>query len=592
MILKLEQANKTGIENQATYPAEFNPTFTRVTSWHNMCGMLTESASAKLATPIYVHYQQLQPSSRGRPEYRTQVNFPHPWLGGWWRLRDVVEQQLVSSTAALEAAANYKDTILWNLHLKAKRSEQKGLSEAPYGFIFPNKQNDPLAALRLLQALQDLGVRIHMAKKEFTSNGVIYPEGTHIVLLSQISRPYLLAVLSGTLYHESPWTRAPDGAPLPPYDWASYSLAEFMGVKVLEASEPVVGKFSELKAVQLPEGSVEEPAAHGYMLDSRINQAYTVVNKLLSEGLRVYRSRDDVEMGDNILPRGSFYIPSQKKIRVLKGEADVSHLLFHALMSQPVFKMSEVKPLKIALYQRFYGGNIDEGWTRWVLEQHGFNYQTVFDKEIREGLGDKFDVLILPSDPTAIITGDKLDEYYEKRFKGMTTVPKYPPEYKSGLGKDGVEKIKQFVEGGGTLITLNEASNLPLEELKLPLTNVLKDLKPPDFLCPGSTLKIQIDRDSPLSYGISDDCLIVFNGGPAFQIKQVPNNEDYKAVVSYPEERMLESGWLIGEKYLSKKAALVDAKMGEGRIILYGFSPQLRGQAFATFKFLFNALWG
>ena len=164
-------------------------------------------------------------------------------------------------------------------------------------------------------------------------------------------------------------------------------------------------------------------------------------------------------------------------------------------------------------------------------------------------------------------------------------------EPRVGSKDENVEKIKEFVEAGGTLITVNEASNFSLEELKLPLINVLKDLKPTDFLCPGSTLKVEIDRDSPLSYGIAEDGLIVFSGGPAFQMKQVPNNEDYRVIVSYPEERILKSGWLIGEKYLSRKAALVDARQGKGRVILYGFSPQLRGQTHATFKFLFNALW-
>ena len=592
MILILEQAAKTGVENQATYPAEFNPTFTRVTCWHGICGMLTESASAKLGTPIYVHPQQLQPSSRGRPEYRAQVNFPHPWPGGWWRLRDVVEQQFISSLAALEAAANYRETILRNTYLKAKRTEEKARSEPPHAFIFPEQQHDPLTALKLLQALLDLGVKMHRADKEFAADRRLYPKGTYIVFTSQITRPYLLSVLRGSLYHESPWTKTPEGSPVPTYDLASYSLAEFMGVFVEEAIHPVEGNFSEVKAIEFPRASVKSPAENGYLLDGRMNEAFMQANKLLSKGVGVYRVLQDLKLRSLFFPKGSFYVPPQANSEVLKKAAEESHLTFNVLDSKPALEMQEVKALRIALYQRFYGGNAEEGWTRWLLEQYGYSYTTVHDKDVKEGLKEKYDILILPSDATPVITGEKLDEYYEKRFKGTTPPPKYPPEYMSGIGKDGVEKIKEFVDAGGTLITVNEASNFALEELKLPLINVLKDLKPTDFFCPGSTLKVEIDTDSPMGYGIARNGHIVFSGGPAFQMKQVPNNEDYKVILSYPEEHILKSGWLIGEKYLSRRAALVDAKQGKGRVILYGFSPQLRGQTHATFKFLFNALWG
>jgi len=593
MILKLEQAGKTGVENQATYPAEFNPTFTRVTTWHNMCGMLTESASAKLATPIYVHYQQLQPSSRGRPEYRAQVNFPHPWLGGWWRLRDVVEQQKISTLAFLEVVAKYRETILRNIYLKAKRSREKGLSEPPYAFIFPPVQYDPLTALRLLDVLNSLGVKIHRAERDFAVDSVSYPRGSYVIFLSQITRPYLLSILRQAFYHESPWTKTPEGAPLPPYDLASYSLAEFMGVKVVEAAKPVEGRFIEVKNVNLPRRSLREASEHGYLVDGRLNEAFKAANRFLKKGLRVYRVEEDVKVEGLIFPRGSFYVPVQENVvEALEQETKRLHLAFHTLDSAPDFEKREIKPLRIAVYQRYYGGNMDEGWTRWLLEHYEVGYATVMDKEVKEGLKDKYDVLILPSDATPMITGEKLEEYYEKRFRGMTIPPKYPPEYRSGIGKDGVEKVKEFVEAGGTLITLNEASNFALEELKLPIINVLKDLKSTDFFCPGSTLKVVVDRASPLAYGVQDNSLIVFSGGPAFQIKQVPNNEDFRAVINYPDDHMLQSGWLIGEKYLSRKAALVDGKQGKGRIILYGFSPQLRGQTHATFKFLFNALLG
>ena len=592
MLVKLEAAGKTGVEYAATYPGEFMPTFNYVPCWHNICGMLTESASAKLATPIYVHYHQLQPSRRGRPEYRAQVNFPHPWPGGWWRLRDIVEQQKIAALATLEVAANFRERILRNMYLKAMRSIKRGEEEPPYAFIIPPHQHDPLTAYKLLRTLRALGVEIHRAERAFTVGGVTYPAGSHVVFLSQTARPFLLSLLRRTFYRDSPWTRQRDGTPISPYDFATQTLAEFMGVKVVEVAERFEGRFRELREIRFPRGALRGGPDHGYLLDGRLNDSFKAVNRLLKRGLKVFRAEEEVRVGEEFFPRGAFYIPKQEGVvEALEREARELHLTFHALDSDPEFKKHEVKPLRIGIYQRYYGGNMDEGWTRWLLEQYEFEYSTVKDKEIKEGkIAERYDLLIFPSDATPMITGEKLEEYFQKRFRGRFTLPKYPPEYRSGIGKEGVNKVKEFVEAGGTLITLNASSNFAIEELKLPINNVVKDLSPKDFFCPGSTLKVKVDGTSPLAYGIPQDCLILFRNSPVFAVKPGAKNEDYRVVVSYPEERILQSGWLIGERYLSRKAALIDARMGKGRVILYGFSPQFRAQTHGTFKFLFNAL--
>jgi len=592
MMVKLEAAGKMGIENAATYPGEFMPTFNYVPCWNNICGMLTESASARLATPVYVHYHQLTPSSRGRPEYNPQVNFPHPWPGGWWRLRDVVEQQKISALATLEVAANSREMVLRNMYLKATRSIKKGEEDPPYAFIVPPQQTDILTAYKLLKNLHTLAVEIHKAKKDFTANGITYPDGTHIIFLSQPARPFLLSLLQRTFYHDSPWTRQRDGSPLSPYDFATQTLAEFMGVKVVEVAEKFEGDFEKLESFDFPQGSVGGSSGKGYLLDDRLNDSFRAVNRLLKKGVKVFRADEDVKNGGRLFPKGSFYIPSAEGVsEALKEVTSELHLTFYALDSAKESAKHEVKSLRIGMYQRYYGGNMDEGWTRWLLEQFEFSYTTVMDKEVKEGLKDKYDVLILPSEATPMITGEKLEEYYETRLRGMPP-PKVPPEYRSGIGKDGVEKVKEFVEAGGTLLVLGEASNFAIEELKVPITNVLKDVKPTDFFCPGSTLKVKVDMTNPLTYGIPEDCLILFRGGLAFSVKQGERNEDYKVVVSYPDDHLLQSGWLIGEQYLSRKAALIEAKQGKGRIILYGFSPQYRAQMHGTFKFFFNALIG
>jgi len=586
MIMELDANNKTGIETQASYPADGGPYWDEAPIAHGICGMLTESASAKLATPAFVHPQQVEPSKRGRPETRPQMNYPHPWEGGWWRLRDVVEQQKIASIATLKTAAKFRQQILRNMHLKAQRQIEKGRNQKPYAFIFHPKQHDPIITRELMHTLALADVQFHKALEEFTYEGIKYPSGTNIVFTDQITRPYILKLLRETHYHDGPHTRTRDNTPLSPYDFSTDNLTEFMNIKVIEVKKPLIGKFEKTN-IKHPKGEIENTKT-GHLLDGRQNNSYSVVNCLLQESISVHRILEPV--GD--IPKGAFYIPYQKDSEEkIKNLAEKNQIKFHSVESVN-FNTQIIQPQRVGVYQRYRGGNMDEGWLRWVLEQHNFEYKTIMDEEIKTGdLEKSYDVIIIPSDDRRIILGKEKDiqEYY-KKSRPKSIPPKYPPEYLSGIGDEGIKKLKDFTESGGTLITLGKSCSLALEDLKLPIKNVLKDVKSKDFHCPGSTLKININTDDPLTYGIAEDTLLLFRGYPAFQIKQTANNDDFRIIISYPEDRMKVSGWLLGEQKLSNKAALIEAKLGTGRVILYGFSPHLRSITTATFKLLFNAL--
>ncbi len=365
MIMRLEGAGKTGVENYAGFTAEFNAAYTRVCTWHGICGMLTESASAKLATPIYVDYHQLQPARRGRPEYRTHVNFPHPWPGGWWRLRDVVEQQKTSAYAALEVAANYREMLLRNLRMKARRGTERGETEPPHALVFPPHQHDSLTTLKLLDALLRLGVKVHKADEGFTVDGASYPDGSYIVFLSQITRPYILSTMRDSVYHESPWAKSPEGTPLSLQDIAGYNMAAMMGANVVEATKPFEVRATRVEEIHFPDTSVETGSMRGYVIDGRFNDAFKAVNALLKKGMRVHRVDEALETGGTILPAGAFYVPEQKGVpEAVEAAAGAHHLRIHALEKVLELKSHELKSQRIAIYQRYYGGNMDEGWTR------------------------------------------------------------------------------------------------------------------------------------------------------------------------------------------------------------------------------------
>jgi len=593
MAYKLEEAGKTGILNNAQYAGWGHFGFHWIGNFHNIASMLTESASAKLATPLYIHATQLTAQKgstlRGFAHYKPQTNFPHPWTGGWWRLRDIVEQQKIAAWSLLDMAARNKETVLHNAYLKAKRQTERGAEGTPKAYAIPPSQHDPPTAAKLVDQLLVQGIEVHRADQAFMVDGRQYPQGTYVIFLAQPKSGLIQNLLGRTLYPDDAWSREADNTPRRPYDTATDTIAEFMGVQVDPIERRVEGAFKVITTPATPVGAVVGSSTTGYLFDGRLNDSFKAANILLSKGHTVQRTNEALHVQGRWFPPGSFIASADAKT-VLSDLARELGLTFYAVMKEVDVAVHAVTQPRIALYQRFYGGNIDEGWTRLLLEQFHFPYTTVKDDEVKQGhLSDRYDVFILPDDPAPLITGEKLEEYYEKRVNGQVP-PNDPPEYRSGIGREGVDSLNTFVEEGGTLIAFNDACELALERFGLRVSNVLKDVKPKEFFCPGSTLKADVNTAHPLAFGMPEQALVLFRSSPAFDIIPSEANEDYELVVTYPERGLLESGWLIGEEKIATKAAMIAAKKGRGRILLIGFRVQHRAQTHGTFKLLFNSL--
>ena len=576
---KLEENGKSGILNAAQFPGWGHFGWHWITPFHNIAGMLTESASANLATPIYIHPEQLEGGSRLFPEYKAQTTFPHPWPGGWWRLRDVVEQKKISAWALLDLAARNKETVLWNAYLKAKRQTDRGAQGKPKAYVIPINQHDPLTVIKMINTLLLSGVEIKQAKKALLIGNAYYPEGSFVISLAQPKMGLIRNLLGKTFYPDNYWTRdKEDGDPLRPYDLATHTMNEFMGVRVDPIDEVAEGDFQILSG-QVPISGQVEAGGVGYMLDGRLNASFKAVNLLLEKGIEVKRLDQpalDLRPGDFIVSGG----PPE----ALKEIAEKTGVDFKALKSEIEEGIHEVKKSRIGMYQRYYGGNMDEGWTRLLLEMFAFPYGSLMDAEIKKGnLRSRYDVIVLPDDSPEMIMGEIPERY--RRF-----LSSIPPEYRSGIGKEGVEALKDFVEKGGTLVTLGEACGFAIDQFALHVRNIVGDLPSKEFFCPGSTLKVNFDNTHPLAYGMPSEGFIVFSSSQAFDILPGQNNEMYATVVRYQERDLLQSGWLIGEKHLSNKPAMVTAKHGQGQVILIGFRTQNRCQTHGTFKLLFNAL--
>jgi hypothetical protein len=252
---------------------------------------------------------------------------------------------------------------------------------------------------------------------------------------------------------------------------------------------------------------------------------------------------------------------------------------------------------RVGLYKS-YVPSIDEGWTRWVLAQEKNPYWTLRDNDLRvNGLRAKFDTIIIPDQPrAAILNGHR---------KGTM-----PDEYTGGLGQEGVKALREFVEAGGTLVCLNRASDFAIEQFKLPVRDVVDGLPRTDFYVPGSILRIELDTNDPIAKGMPNESIAWAENSPVFEVstgsagaspalsaqreQKTANGASaipVRVVAWYPKYKdPLLSGWLLGGDRIKGKAALVEVGLGKGRIILFGFRPQYRGQSLATYPLFFNAI--
>jgi hypothetical protein len=278
-------------------------------------------------------------------------------------------------------------------------------------------------------------------------------------------------------------------------------------------------------------------------------------------------------------PAGTLLVPASARSRLQAMAQELGFPAQGIAASPPALAL---RAPRVGVYQSWLAP-LDEGWTRFVLEQQtGVEYRTLQDRDVQAGgLRESFDVIVLPSQsPNAIVTGHPPGTL--------------PEEYTGGLGARGVQELKAFVEAGGTLVALDDAARLPVRDFGLGVRDVLAPEpaapgaptppRPSDFFCPGALLRVTTAAH-PLAAGLDPSAAIWFEDSPAFEV------ERGTVVARYPDENPLLSGWLLGERRLFGRAALVEAPLGRGRVVLFGFRPQYRAQSWATYPALLNAIY-
>ncbi len=591
----LEKAGKEGIIHSNQYTYWWQGAMAWAGWWHNMIGMLTEVASVRTATSIEqeiadpnapdadedsVEARRVggRGSSAGRPlspprDVQFRAQYPRPWLGGKWTLRDIVDYDFIAAFGLLDAAARLRTKLLEDLYTVGKRQIEMGRRGDPFAIIIPSGQADHPTVITFLQTLAFGGVEIHQARQAFSAGDRKYPAGSFVILMAQPFRPYAKDLLEAQDYPKI--SVAPDVAPQPPYDAAGWSLGMQMGVETVFVAKPFEADLIEVDPIPLPAGTVTGKG-ETYILSHEPNNCLVAVNRLLDKGFDVSWLKEKVEIQGRTFAPGAIVARGAELSGIMQELAE--DLGINAIAAAPpsVGTLS-IRPPKTALYQP-WGGNMDEGWTRWVLEQNEFPFTTVHPEDLRtaDGAG-AFDCIILPDMRTG-------------QFLLGLSGPSIPEEYQGGIGDAGVEGLREFVQKGGTLIAMGRSGTLLMDRLDAPLKNSVQGLGRDSFFCPGSILRVSVDTTHPLAYGMKPESHIYFSN--SMVLEPVPSFTEMSTsfVVLFPQREILKSGWLQGESHISGKAAAAEVRFGEGRMIFLPFKSLNRAQAYGTFKLLFNAI--
>jgi hypothetical protein len=582
MSFRLEESGRTGVGHNMIFDSYW-PGGTRNTAWwKNVTGLLTEVASARIATPIQIDASELSGGRKGLPEYTRRANFPSPWPGGNWTLRDIVDYELVATWALVETVSENRTEFLRNFYRMAGEAAGAGMTESPSAWVVSVDQHDPVAAGRMVELLLEHGVRIYTSDRPLQLGMTTYPAGTHVIPAAQPYRAFLLTMLRPQRYPEVvPY----EGGPIyPPYDVTSWSLPIALGVDVVETDQSLPETLRRVETPIWPEVTLIEKAG-GYLIPHSSDSAFKALNRLLKDGKEIYwllAPPEGSQVGDIWLPPGT--LSSSEAVAL----ADELHLPVRALESIPSGDRLRVSTSRIGLFKPWVA-SMDEGWTRWILEQYDFPFINLNNQDIKEGsFRGAVDVLLFPDVGSSIITKGEPDSPWAKQF--WTPLP---PDYSGGIAPEGEEEIKKWVEAGGTVVALDSSTKYFIELFGLPVANVLDGIEEGQFSAPGTMVRLLVDVDHPVGFGMRPEEAAYFADSAAFQTRVPDPRFGRQVIARYPDDEadIPVSGYIKGADLLERRAAVVEYRVGEGRVVLIGFRPQHRAQTVRTFKLLFNSLY-
>ncbi len=583
MAYKLTSAGKKGVASAYSFDAYWIGG-SKNTAWYkNVVGLLTELASVKIATPVYIDHNELSAGRKGLPEYKQQVNFPAPWEGGWWRLKDIIDYEMIADEALIEIASKNREYFLENFYKMGKNQIIKGEKEPPYAYIVSQKQWDKPETYTFLQKLLEHGVRVYKLKEDIIIGNTVFRRGDYVIPTAQPYGAFVRAIMGKQVYPKIKYMRGSDKI-IEPYDATGWTMPILMGVDYSPVSSKtnILSVSERVSSINYPETEIVKGKGF-YIIPVRSNRSFILVNRLLKKGYEVFRaleSKDEVTAGDFLIKTDSLIS------NVLKDLAKNTGLKKIEAKELLTIKMRKLTKPALGIFQP-YRASMDEGWTRWVLDHYEFSYKVLHNEDFK-GKANLRNVatLIIPDIPRrTVVDGGRIRNWY--------LPSSLPPKYRGGIGQKGIKKVVSMVKNGGTLILLGRSYEIAQKDFGLPLRNVLQNIPREKFNCPGSILKLHVDNNDPIGWGMPEESIIYFSNSPVFKTSiPTTSNIDRKVIGRFSDSgNHLISGYLKGNDYLNRRVEIVRFKYYKGNVVVIGGRIQNRAQTFATFKILFNSIF-
>jgi hypothetical protein len=646
MINRLNVEGKPGYTERggSVFSTWYNGGLRTTSYFHNMIGILTEIIGNPTPSSVPLVPSRLLPNG----------NTPYPVMPQKWFFRKSIDYSVSLNYAIMDYAARNREHLLYNIYKMgqssilagsrnnwtispkrieaintAYRNSQKNkkaedsasesnrerqdtvpikyyntvmkdsLLRDPRGYIVTADQPDFPTALKFVNALIQSGISVQKATAGFSVEGKNYPAGSFVIKTNQAFRPHILDMFEPQDHPND--FQYPGGPPVKPYDIAGWTPAFSMGFQFSRILNAFDGPFQVIPygEIQSPRGQISgSSSVAGYVLDSRCNNSFVVVNNLLQAGVDVYRLKNQNDK-KNAYGQGSFYVPANGKAKSILEKATAElNLSPIGVSSRPTSLTGKITSLRVALWD-MYGGSLSSGWLRWIMEQHHFAFKNIYAKEINAGnLKKKYDVILFVSGAIPALSSSD-----GPSNRDTTKINDIPEEYRYQWGRlsadTSVVALKKFMEAGGTVVTIGRSTSLAYH-LKLPVTNALVEmnkgkstpLSSDKYYIPGSILRVKIDSTHTTCWGMASSADIFFDSSPVFRLTPEAVSQDkVKPIAWFSSAQPLRSGWAFGQEYLQDGVAAFEAKVGSGK--LYAFGPEItfRAQTYSTFKLLFNELY-
>jgi Zinc carboxypeptidase len=536
MAADVTAAGFKGILTNALYDTWWHGGFRTAPYYHNSIGILTEAASARLMTPSNVTREQLDRSNTRGMRSATEVttNFPNPWAGGAWHPRDILQMEMIACHSVLSLASNYRADYLRNFYELGKANLAAPGKDQPLAYVIPAGQGRDENLAKMIGALVEQGVEVFRLDKELhATSGEQKLERYGNITFGTMTAPFFIRMASD---------KTPSEIPAGSY---LIFLNQPYRKNVLALFEPQI--YPNRVA---PTGEAERPYDVA---------GWTLPMQMGLQSLLVMTLREP---------------PAARKLTLIRDENEVRRDLGLALWTSE--KSPITNPIKtgirVGIYQNSRAGNMDEGWTRFAFDTFNAPFQTLHEQEIGESnLRAGFDAIVLPS--------DRIREPADPAAE----------ESPRGLGDNAYRQLARFVEDGGTLICFDGSCGPIIKQWKLPLRNVLEGLRSSEFYCPGSILRVEMDTSHPIARTMMQKTDVYFINSSAFEINNNAAGQ-VRVIARYANDNVLQSGWLLGEDKIKGRIALAEVPVGKGRIVLFGFRPQHRGQTWGTFPLIWNTI--